>query len=58
MKTIRRILFPYRYKVKKLIIKYRIWVKMLEKNPYDKTEVRIYKTVISDLKQLTKQNES
>ena len=55
MKTIREIFFPYRYKVKKLIIKYRIWVKMLEKNPYDKTEVRIYKTVISDLKQLIKQ---
>jgi len=50
MKTIREIFFPYRHKIKKLIIKYQIWVKMLEKNPYNKTEVRIYKTVISDLK--------
>ena len=54
MTGIKKIFFPYRYKIKLLIIKYEIWVKMLEKNPYNKVETRIYKTVISDLKQLTK----
>ncbi len=44
------ILFPYRKKVKKLITKYQIWVKMLEKlPPYNETEIRIYKQVISNL---------
>jgi len=53
MKTIREIFFPYRYKIKKLIIKYQIWVKMLKKNPYNETEVRIYEKVIFDLKQIS-----
>ena len=43
------ILFPYKKKVKKLITKYQIWVKMLEKLPHNETEIRIYKQVISDL---------
>lgn len=43
------ILFPYRKKVKKLIIKYQIWVKMLKKLPHNETEIRIYEQVISDL---------
>ena len=49
------IIFSCKKKVKKLIIKYQIWVKMLAKSSYNKVEIRIYETVIADLKKLTKQ---
>ena len=54
MTGIKKIFFPYRYKIKLLITKYQIWVKMLEKLPYNETEIRIYEQVISDLKKATK----
>ena len=54
MIKIKKFLFPYRHKIKLLIIKYEIWVKMLEKLPYNETEIRVYKQVIADLKQLIK----
>jgi len=43
-------IFPYKHKVKWLTIKYEMWVKILEKLQRSKTEIKVYKKVISDLK--------
>ena len=55
MLKIKKLLSPYKYKIRLLVIKYEIWVKMLAKSSYNKVEIRIYETVIADLKKLTKQ---